>query len=244
MTNPARADSFGSRNAALAGGAKDALGAPAVVLAASYIGFGSLCRGAGFTWDLAVLSTASMWALPGQVLLVELNAVGASLLSIGLAVAFTNARLMPMVVALLPHLRAPGVPRWRYYAAAHLIAITSWIAGMQRCPGLPVEERLPYLVGFGGLLWTTSMLGTALGFALAGAVPPAISLGLTFLNPIYFLLLLLPDWRTPLRRNALVLGAVLGPLCHLVSPDWGLMTAGVVGGSLAFAWARRKGAPR
>jgi predicted branched-subunit amino acid permease len=233
------ADSFGSRNAALAGGARDALGAPAVVLGASYVGFGSLAHGAGFSLDLAVLSTASMWALPGQVLLVELNAIGASLLGIGLAVAFANARLMPMVVALLPHLRAPGVPRWRLYAAAQLIAVTSWIAGMQRCPGLPVAERLPYLVGFGGLLWTISMVGTALGFALAGAVPPAISLGLTFLNPIYFVLLLLPDWQTPLRRNALMLGAALGPPCHWLSPDWGLMAAGIIAGSVAFAWARR-----
>ena len=46
---------------------------------------------------------------------------------------------------------------------------------------------------------------------------------------------------------SLVIGAVVGPLVHLILPDWGLLVTGVAAGSLAFAinrsLARRAGTP-
>jgi predicted branched-subunit amino acid permease len=62
-----------------------------------------------------------------------------------------------------------------------------------------------------------------------------VTLGLVFLNPIYFMLVFVADARHRARILALVVGAVTGPPLHLVSPDWGLLATGVLAGSLAFA---------
>jgi predicted branched-subunit amino acid permease len=225
---------YRSPRAAALGGMRASLGMPAVILGASYLGFGSLCREAGFSLWLGFASTATGWALPGQIALVELYAVGASLLAIGFAVALTNARLLPMTVALMPLLRHPGTPRWRYYFFAHFIAITGWTIAMQRCPDLPTDQRLPYFAGFAMTLWSVTLTATGFGFVLASLVPDYITLGLVFLNPIYFMLVFAADFRHRIRALALGLGAVTGPFLHLVDPDWGLLATGLLAGSAAF----------
>lgn len=227
-------ESFGSPARAFLGAAREAMGAPALVLGASYIGFGSLVRASDMTVAMGLYSTFSGWALPGQVALVELYAVGASLAAIIVAVGLTNVRLLPMTLALMPHLRAPGTKRWVYYLAAHLIAVTGWVNAMRRCPDLPEEERLPFLFGFSGMLWVVCLVATVAGYYLAGSVPAQVSLGLVFLNPIYFMLVLTADLRDPARLRAMGLGAMLGPLFYFVDPDWGLLLTGVVAGTLGW----------
>ncbi|MEO3434293.1 AzlC family ABC transporter permease [Inquilinus sp. CAU 1745] len=246
--NPAaspHADAYGSPARAFRGAARDVVGAPALVLGASYVGFGSLVRGADLSIFAGIFSTVTGWALPGQIALIELYGIGASVLAIAIAVALTNVRLMPMTLALMPYLRHPGTPRWRYYAAAHLIAVTGWVQTMRRAPDLPAEERLPYLVGFSGTLWVLTIVSTGVGWFLAGAVPPSVSLGLVFLNPIYFMLVLTADLRDRARLRAMLLGALCGPLFHLISPNWGLLLTGLVAGTIAYLpkWleARRHG---
>ncbi len=220
-------------------GIRESIGAPILVLGASYVGFGSLVRSSELPLVQGLFSTLSAWALPGQVAVVELWAVGAGWLAIATAVWLTNLRLMPMVMALLPGLRRPGVPRWRYWAAAHLIAVTSWVIAMRRTPQMPVEERLPYFFGLALALWGASLTGTAIGFFLAGTVPTEVSLGLVFLNPIYFLLILMPgDLRDRQQIIALTVGAVLGPLFHLASRDWGLLLTGLVAGTIGWLGGR------
>jgi predicted branched-subunit amino acid permease len=226
---------YGSRRRAVGGGMRDALGVPSIVLGASFVGFGALVRQAELTVWHGLFSSATAWALPGQVALVELYSVGASLLAVALAVALTNARLLPMTIALMPLLRAPGRPRWQYYVAANWIAVTGWAAQMRKAPYIPAEQRLPYFGGFAALLWSSTMIGTAVGFFLASHVPPSVSLGLVFLNPIYFMLVFAAEWRQRSRALALGFGAVTGPVLHLLTPDWGLLLTGVLAGSLAFA---------
>lgn len=226
-------------------GIRDALGTPALILFASYIGFGSLVRDSGLAFWLGLASTATAWALPGQVALVELYSTGASLLTIGIAVALTNLRLMPMSVVLMPWLRSPGRPRWHFYLAAPLIAITGWAAAMQHCPQLPPGRRLPYFVSFSLVLWSASLCGTALGYTMAGSVPVEIGLGLVFLSPIYFLLMFIADLRLRARVLALAFGALLGPPLYLWNPEWSLVVAGVAGGCMAMLldrlWGRADG---
>ena len=204
------------------------------MLGASYVGFGSLCRESALSLAQSLASTASAWALPGQIATIEMFAVGANALLITLAVALTNARLLPMTVTLMPFLRAPGIPRWRYFLFAHFVAVTAWAQGMQRCPLLPAEQRLPYFAGFAVTLWLASLIGTAIGFVAAGIMPGAVTLGFVFLNPLYFMLIFLSDLRHRLRALALAFGAALGPPLFLIDADWGLLMTGLVGGSAAF----------
>lgn len=219
--------------------AREALGLPALVMGASFVGFGSLVREAGLGLWLGLYSTATGWALPGQVVVVELYGVGASLLMISIAVALTNARLLPMVVTLVPLLKEERQATWKYLLAAHLVAVTGWATAQLRCPDLPREYRLTWFVCFSGALWVVSMAGTALGFLLAGFVPQPVTLGLVFLNPLYFMLVFATDLRQRAKVYALCAGAALGPPMHLLEPDWGLMATGLVAGTGAFLAGRR-----
>jgi predicted branched-subunit amino acid permease len=233
-------DDFGSARGAVRAGLRQALGAPLLVLFASYVGFGSLVRGSGLSLPAGLLSTLTTWALPGQIVSVELYAAGASLVTIFIAVALTNARMMPMTLTLLPLMRVPGRKRWRLYLAAHLVAVTAWAVSMLRCPDMPPEQRLSFFVGFAGTLLAGSLAGTAVGFVAFAMVPPAVSLGLVFVNPVYFMLLFIGDLRERSRVLALVLGAGLTPVVHAIAPTWGLLITGIVAGGLAFGLTRRR----
>ncbi len=82
--------------------------APALVLFASFAGFGVLCHGAHIGIAAAIYTTVFIFALPAQVILVDQIARGAPLWTAVLAVGFTGVRLLPMTVALMPHLRGAG----------------------------------------------------------------------------------------------------------------------------------------
>lgn len=232
---------FGAPSAALRGGAREAVGVPMLVLCGSYLGFGALVRESGLAIWHGLFSTMTGWALPGQVALVELYAVGAPLLVIVSAVSLTNARLLPMAMTLMPTIRGRHLPRWVYFLASHLIAVTGWAAAMRVCPKLPEDQRLTYFVGFSGSLWLATVGATAIGFALANSVPAYVTLGLVFLNPIYFMLVFAADLSQRSRMLALLFGALAGPPIYLWSPDWSLVIAGLGAGTLAFAVTSRRG---
>ncbi len=229
-------ENFGSGAAARMAGARAALGMPGLVLGASYLGFGALVRQTHLDLPQGLTSTIAGWALPGQIALIEVYAAGGTVLSAALAVLLTNARLLPMVASLLPILRGGDTtpPRLRHYLIAHLIAITGFAIAMQRAPGMVPAQRLPFYEGFAVTLWSSTVVATALGFFLAGLVPLPVTLGFVFLNPLYFMLVFVADLKHRLRGWALIFGAILGPILHLIDPEWGLLATGVIAGSLAF----------
>ena len=106
--------------------------------------------------------------------------------------------------------------------------MTAWAAATRICPRLPVAERLPFFVGMGVTLWIVTLGTTAAGFLLAGMVPAYITLGLVFLNPIYFMLVFAADVRHRPRIVALLLGAVAGPPLYWLTADWSLLLAGLL----------------
>ena len=68
---------YATPRAALAAGARDALGAPIAVLAAGYVGYGALASGFDFSLLLIVASSLLIFALPGQLIMLEMHAVSA-----------------------------------------------------------------------------------------------------------------------------------------------------------------------
>jgi hypothetical protein len=70
---------FASRKDAFRSGLKDASGAPAMVLFAGMVGFGAMGKTSGFDLSFTALSSLLMFALPGQVVLMEMMVDGASL---------------------------------------------------------------------------------------------------------------------------------------------------------------------
>jgi predicted branched-subunit amino acid permease len=232
------------RSAARNAGARDALGVPAAVLAAGMLGFGALAFESGLSVMLAAACTAGIWALPGQIVLIEMHMAGAPGALTVLAVVLTAARFLPMSISLMPLMREPGSPARRMYVAAHFLAMTSWAWTMRRCTDMPRETRLSYFVGFAGTCWAVSVIATVAGYYLAGSFPPLVRLGFVFLNPVYFVVLLIGEARTKLAVIALVCGAGAGPLAHVFNAQWSVLVAGFVGGTLAYVIQRSMGVTR
>lgn len=219
---------------------------PPLILAMSFIGFGALTQETGLPLLHTLFMTVFVFALPGQVVLVDAIARGASVLTAALAVTATAVRLLPMTVSMLPVIRDRGAPRWLEWVAAYFVAITFWVEVMRRAPHLPRPLRSAYTLGIAALLVTAATAGTGVGFALAAVVPKTLAAALLFLTPLYFLLSMLAASRGAQDIVPILAGVVLGPLLHLAVPDWDLLLTGLVGGTLAFfglRWLRtREGA--
>ncbi|MFN7086014.1 MAG: AzlC family ABC transporter permease [Burkholderiales bacterium] len=225
-------------------GAGEALGVPAAVLGAGFIGYGSLAAESGYSVWLTVAATVTIWALPGQLILIEMHALNAAAAAIVLAVVFSAARFLPMTMSLMPVLRDPRHGRAALYAAAQLIAMTCWAAAMRRCPELPSAQRLSYFTGFAVVCVGVSAASAVAGHSLAGAFPPLVRVGFSFLTPVYFLVILIGDVRTRLAALALACGAVAGPSFYLMNAQWSVLLAGIVGGTAAYLIHRRMGRGR
>jgi predicted branched-subunit amino acid permease len=219
---------------------RESIGVPSMVLAAGYLGFGALANGSQFPLWAALLSTLTIFALPGQLAMLEMSIAGSVAVMIVITVALTAARFLPMTVALLPMLRSPDRPTWQIYAAVHLLAMTGWAASMRRCPALPPEQRLPWFIGFALTNWVACIVSTAVGFWLAESLPPLVRQGLVFIGPLYFVLILTGETRTRHGVLAIACGAVAVPLIHLAAPQWSVMLGGLIGGTLAWGLVRRK----
>lgn len=239
-TDDDAAPALGTRGALLAGARAAAL-APALVLGASYVGYGSLVGAHELSLEFALFNTLTAWALPGQVVLVELYLAGSGVLSIVLAVGLANMRLAPMTVAMMPLVAAPGRPVWRIYASAFFVAVTCWAMTMAQAPGLARRDRLSWFVGCSLVLWGASLVGTVVGYYAAAQLPSALTQALVFLNPVYFLLLFLQSTqgaRDATRLVALLTGGALCVPAQLYSPEWSLLIAGLAGGTVAAIYRR------
>src|ERR1700693_4325300 len=75
---------------------RQSIGVPSMVLAAGYLGFGALADGSQFPLWAALLSTMTIFALPGQLAMLEMSIAGAVPVMIVITVALTAARFLPM----------------------------------------------------------------------------------------------------------------------------------------------------
>lgn len=208
--------------------------APALVLCLSFVGFGVLCEGLHLGLMPTLYTTVFVFALPGQVVLVDQIARGVPILTAALAVSFTAVRLLPMTVALMPHLQKGGRSRWLDYVMAHFVAVTMWIESMRRIPRLPRGMRPSYYFGLALILVGVSVTGTVAGYLLAGHLPRNLAGALIFLTPIYFFLGLISNTRSKRDYAPIALGFVGAPFFMKLAPSFDLVLTGVVGGSVAF----------
>lgn len=229
----------GSRRQAFWRGMRETPLVPALILAFSFIGFGALTRETGLSLFDTLFMSVFIFALPGQVVLVDEMARGASMLTAALAVTATAVRLLPMTIALLPVIRDRGGPKWLEWLSAYYIAITVWVEALRRAPHQPRRDRAAYTLGISGLLLVSSSTGGVIGFLLAASVPKTIAAALLLLTPMYFLLSMLSSTRTRLDLLPILAGLALGPLLHLAAPQFDLLLTGLIGGTASFLVMRR-----
>jgi predicted branched-subunit amino acid permease len=219
---------------------REAAGIPAAVLVAGYLGYGALAATHDIPFAVAVASTVVIWALPGQIVFVEMHTLGAPLAATVLAVMLSSARFLPMTVMLMPEMRDARHRSWKYYVVAQLLSLSGWTLAVARFPELPREQRLHWFYGVVVVLIGVSAVSTAAGYLGADRLPPLARLALVFMVPMYYLLILTGAVRDRIAALGLACGALAGPLAYLVTPQWSVPLGGLVGGSLAYLIVRRK----
>lgn len=210
---------------------------PGWVLAGSMVGFGGLAHDVGWTvWDV-VLATVFIWALPAQIILINMQAAGAGILTLLMAVSLSSVRLMPMVCSILPQLRGAKTRLLTLVAASHFVAQTVWILSLLNLPDVPRSARLLFyfVLSFVSVLF--SLAACLAGFGLSGFLPKPLAVGLLILTPASFLFS--TEKTAGLFRPAFWLGLfLLWPvhegLARWQAESFDLIATGLLAGGIAF----------
>ena len=215
-------------------GCRTALGIPGISLAASFFALGALFKNSGLNAMQSFLSTLIGFALPGQLVMAETLIVNGTLLNILIAVFLTNARLYPMTVNLVPVIRQNNRPRWHYYFLAHFIAVTSWVYMLSNYNKINKENRFSFFLGLGVTLWVLSTIATVIGFYTAGIISKKVFVAIIFLNPIYFMCMIVSVLNKLHIILTVFLSIILAPILFLVTPDWSVLLAGLISGIISY----------
>jgi 4-azaleucine resistance transporter AzlC len=176
------------------------------VLASS---FGVLATDSGFSALQAVVMSAVVFAGSAQFTSLGILAAGGGVGAATSAAALMNSRFVPMGFALGPSLRGS---RLRRAVEGQVTVDSSWAMAAR---GDGTFDRA-YLFGHTGLQYVLWVLGTLAG-ALVGGVDSR-ALGLDALFPAFFLTLLWPELRSPVRRRVAVAGALVAVALVEVAP--------------------------
>ena len=219
-------------------GAAQLASTPAFILMATVAGFGGIAREAGLSLGETVFGVFLVWALPNLLVLVGGMMSDLSLPAIMIAVALSAVRLLPMTIAFVPLIRGPQTPRWQLHVSAHFVAVTAWIVAMMKLPALPRQARFFYFIGF-ALPLAMICAGLAGGAHMAiASIPPILAASLYFMTPVYFITALWAAARHAVDKIAMVAGLILGPVFHYLEPQFDVLWAGLLGGTLAVVVAR------
>jgi predicted branched-subunit amino acid permease len=210
----------------------------AYVLIGTYVGIAALGHDFGFSLWWVAASTVLVWAGPAQVILISALAAGATPVETALAVGLSSARLLPMVISLLPLIKTPQTRGRELVLPAHLTAISMWIESLRLLPTWPRATRIPFANGLGVGFMLAAQAGTVLGFYLAAALPPILTAGLLFLTPMSFLISTTRNCRLVSDWLALAFGIVLGPVLAAWQVGLDLLWTGIVAGTVAYGVGR------
>ena len=219
-------------------GVRGIISIPAFILMSAFVGFCGFAFEAGIPFGQTLFMTAAVWALPAQFVLIGAMLAGASLPAAALAVALSSMRLMPMVAALVPVIRTKSTPTWLLLLVSHFVAVTAWVFTMERVPNVPRDHRVAFFTGFGLTISLANVVLVGVTYGVISHLPAMVAGGLFFLTPVYFLNSIWASARTSEIHYAMIVGLLLGPLFHIANPEIGLLLAGLVGGTIAFAIER------
>jgi predicted branched-subunit amino acid permease len=210
------------------------MGIPGISLAASFFALGALFKNTGLNVTQSFLSTLISFALPGQVVMAETLIVQGTFLNIFLSVYLTNARLYPMTINLIPVIKEQNRPKWHYYIVAHFIAVTSWVYMLNNYKTVEKENRFSFFLGLSATLWIMSTITTVIGFYTAGIISKNIFIAIIYLNPIYFMCMIVAGLNKNYIILTVVLSVILSPLLFLVTPSWSVLIAGLIAGITSY----------
>jgi predicted branched-subunit amino acid permease len=211
---------------------------PAIILMLSFVGFAAFTAEAKIPVEQVMFMTGMVWALPAKVILVGSMLSGAHIAAAFLAVTLSSVRMMPMVAALIPEIRDRRTPTWLLLIVSHFVAITAWVFAMQKVRDVPRYGRVAFFAGFGITLTLVNIVLVGLVYGAVSEFPPIVSGCLFFLTPVYFLTSIWISARHRVIYWALGIGLALGYVFAVVAPEYDILLAGLVGGTLAW-WGER-----
>ena len=214
---------------------------PAIALGCCFIAIGALLKNIGFNIQESIFSTMLIYALPGSLVMAESILVGASLLSIFIAVWFVNARLYPMAVSLFPLMMDENQPKWKYYLSCHFLAVSSWLIAKDTYKKINAKYRIDFWIGIGTGTWLTAVLMTVIGYLAADLLNKEMLIGLAIVNPIYFFCMMIGAMKNIAISISVILGTTLGPVIYLFSTEWSLLFAGLIAGTIAYLFGEKDG---
>ena len=139
-----------------------------------------------------------------------------------------------MVVSFVPALSRGRSNLFGMSLDAQLLSINSWAVCLREFPVIDSQFRHRYYVTFASCILLAAVMGTLLGYHGAVLLPAAVVLGLIFISPLFFALVLsaVPDRA---QRLSMLLGCATIPLASFLLPSVDLLLTGLVGGSVGFA---------
>src|SRR4051812_6277589 len=206
-----------------------------LVLFATYLGIGALAHDSRFSLGWVLVSTALVWAGPAQIILISTLGSGATVVQAAIAVTLSAIRLFPMVVSVLPMLRAPRTRRRDLILPSHFIAVTLWVECFRLLPQVPRERRIAFTNGLGSGLQLVCLTATSIGYGLAANLPQLFAAAILLLTPLAFLLSTARNCRQLADMVALALGLALFPLVALLHTGLDILISGISAGSIAYA---------
>ena len=213
-----------------------------LVLFATYLGIGALAHDSHFSLGWVLASTALVWAGPAQIILISTLGSGATVVQAAIAVTVSAIRLFPMVVSVLPMLRAARTKRRHLILPTHFIAVTLWVECFRLLPQVPRERRVAFTNGLGIGLQSVCLMATAIGYGLAANLPPLLGAAILLLTPLAFLLSTARNCRQLSDVLALALGLALFPLVSQLDTGVDILISGVTAGTIAYGvhWWRER----
>ncbi len=215
-------------------GMMDAIHVPGFALFFTMVGFAALAKDLGFDIKLVITTTLTVWGMPGQVAFASLYGAGASLAIIFLAVSLANMRMMFMVISGYNALRFDlhNISFWKKVLLMQIMAITSWAQiGYVKDKYAP-NLLLSYYIGFSLTIYLFGFLGTLAGFFIDHFVTSEALRVITFMTPLYILLLIISS-NDNLNRLSVILGGTFVPVIYPFFLEWSILVGGVCGGTIA-----------
>ena len=103
------------------------------------------------------------------------------------------------------------------------------------------KNRIDFWIGIGTATWFVAIISTIIGYVASDYFNKDILIGLTILNPIYFICMMLGAMKTTQITLSIALGTILGPVFYFLSPEWCILFGGFTAGTIAFLFGERNG---
>ncbi len=200
----------------------------------TFFAFGAMVRALEFPLAVGIGLTLSTFAIPSQIVLLDEISRGTAVITTMIAITLTAVRLFPMTMSLMPILRTPSTPRWQQYALSHFIAVSVWVQSMFSLPSLKRQDRIPFYLAHCLTIISLTVATTIAGFYIAQSLPPLYLAAALMITPLYFFLSLFHTATRKAEKYAFLFGTALAIPMMSQIPDYALILAGLIGGSMAY----------